>query len=322
VRRAGIVLAIVILSLLAMLAPFVGGRYLVRFLTSALMFAGLTVSWDLLGGLAGYFSFGHSAFFGIGAYAVALAMVKAGMPFWVGLVFAAGVSGLFAVAIGLPVLRLKGHYFALVTLGIGEVIRGVIGTLTALTGGGGGLSLPLVPGGIDVAYRLFYFLMLSALTLAVTTVWMIRRGRLGYGLRAIREDEEAAKAIGVPTTAYKVVAFGISATLFGLFGGIYAYWLTYVEPADVFDIKISVLVIIMALLGGVGTLLGPLVGALGFQVLSEVLWNRLLDFHNAFLGALMVLIVLFFPRGVMDVVRGGLVAMARRTVSNLRQFAE
>ncbi len=320
--RPGVILPTLSIAVLAVLAPFAGGRYLLRFLTSALMFAGLTVSWDLLGGLAGYFSFGHAAFFGIGAYAVALAMVRLGLPFWVGLVLAAGVSGLFAVAIGLPVLRLKGHYFALVTLGIGEVIRGVIGNLTALTGGAGGLSLPLVPGGIDVAYRLFYFLMLFALLLALATVWTIRRARLGYGLLAIREDEEAAKAIGVPTTAYKTIAFGISATLFGLFGGIYAYWLTYVEPADVFDIKISILVIIMALLGGVGTFLGPLVGALGFQVLSEVLWNRLLDFHNAFLGALMIIIVVFFPRGFMDVFSGGLVAIARRTASNLRQFAE
>ncbi len=320
--RPGVVLPTVGIILLAVLAPFVAGRYLLRFLTSALMFAGLTVSWDLLAGLAGYFSFGHAAFFGIGAYAVALAMVKLGLPFWLGLVLAASVSGLFAVGVGLPVLRLKGHYFALVTLGIGEVIRGVIGNLTGLTGGAGGLSLPLVPGGIDVVYRWFYFLMLFALLLALATVWIIRRARLGYGLLAIREDEDAAKVIGVPTTAYKVVAFGISATLFGLFGGIYAYWLTYVEPADVFDIKISILVIIMALLGGVGTFLGPLVGALGFQVLSEVLWNRLLDFHNAFLGALMIVIVLFFPRGFMDVFRGGLVAIARRTASNLRQFAE
>jgi branched-chain amino acid transport system permease protein len=249
-------------------------------------------------------------------------MVKAGLSFWLGLALAALAAAAFAVAVGGPVLRLKGHYFALVTLGIGEVVRGVVSNLTRLTGGGGGLSLPIHPGGIDVIYRTFYFLMLGTLLTSLATVWIIVHTRFGYGLRAIREDEDAASMIGVPTTAYKVTAFALSAVFFGVFGGIYAYWLTYVEPGDVFDIKISVLTLIMALLGGVGTLLGPLVGAVAFQVLSEVLWHRLLDFHTAFLGALMIVIVLFFPRGFMDVFHGGLRTAWSRTRRNLTQFAE
>lgn len=320
-RVAGLALGGLCL-LLALAAPFIAGRYTLRFLTSTLMFAGLTVSWNIIGGLAGYFSFGHVAFFGIGAYAVAIAMVKLGLPFWLGLVLAGALAALFAIAIGFPVLRLKGHYFALITLGIGEVLRGVVNNLTTITGGGGGLSLPIAPGGIDVIYRTFYFLMLGTLVASLVTVYAILHSRFGYGLLAIREDEEAARMLGIPTTGYKVAAFALSAVFFGIFGGIYAYWLTYVEPSDVFDIKISILVIIMALLGGLGTLAGPLVGAIGFQILSEFLWNRLLDFHTAFLGALMILIVLFFPRGFMDVVSGGVRTAFRRTLANIRQFAE
>ena len=317
-RAAVVALAVVI----AVLAPFLVGRYSLRFLTSIVMFAGLAVSWNIIGGLAGYFSFGHAVFFGIGAYAVAIAMTKAGLSFWVGLGLAAVVATTFAVVIGLPVLRLKGHYFALVTLGIGEVVRGIVSNLTTLTGGGGGLSLPIYPGGIDVIYRTFYLLMLGTLLASLVTVYAILHSRFGYGLLAIREDEDAASMIGVPTTRYKITAFALSAMFFGIFGGIYAYWLTYVEPGDVFDIKISVLTLIMALLGGVGTFLGPLIGAIAFQVLSEVLWHRLLDFHTAFLGALMIVIVMFFPRGLMDVFRGGLRTAVSRTRRNLTQFAE
>jgi branched-chain amino acid transport system permease protein len=307
---------------LVLVAPFVTGRYTLRVLTSTLMFAGLAVSWNIIGGLAGYFSFGHAVFFGIGAYAVAIGMVKFGLSFWTGLVLAGVCAALFAITIGLPVLRLKGHYFALVTLGIGEVVRGVVANLTKLTGGGGGLSLPIFPGGVDVIYRTFYFLMLGALLLSLATVWGILRSRFGYGLLAIREDEDAAKMIGIPATAYKVAAFALSALFFGIYGGIYAYWLTYVEPPDVFDIKISVLTLIMALLGGRGTFVGPLIGAIGFQILSEFLWNRLLEFHTAFLGALMIVIVLFFPRGFMDVINAGARAAFRRTLANVRVYAE
>jgi branched-chain amino acid transport system permease protein len=307
---------------IAVLAPFLVGRYSLRFLTSIVMFAGLAVSWNIIGGLAGYFSFGHAVFFGIGAYAVAITMTKLGLSFWMGLGMAAVLASMFAVVIGLPVLRLKGHYFALVTLGIGEVVRGVVSNLTTLTGGGGGLSLPIYPGGIDVIYRTFYLLMLGTLLASLVTVYAVLRSRFGYGLLAIREDEDAASMIGVPTTRYKVTAFALSALFFGVFGGIYAYWLTYVEPGDVFDIKISVLTLIMALLGGVGTFLGPLIGAVAFQLLSEVLWHRLLDFHTAFLGALMIVIVLFFPRGLVDVFRGGLGTAVSRTRRNLSQFAE
>lgn len=169
---------------------------------------------------------------------------------------------------------------------------------------------------------MFYFLMLGTLLASLATVAVILRTRFGYGLLAIREDEDAAKVMGIPTTSFKVAAFALSATFFGMFGGIYAYWLTYVEPAHVFDIKISVLTIIMALLGGLGTLLGPLIGAIAFQILSEFLWNRLLDFHAAFLGALMIVIVLFFPKGFMDVFFSGHRTAGRRIVTNLRQFAE
>jgi branched-chain amino acid transport system permease protein len=315
--------AVVVLGVAtAVLAPFLVGRYSLRFLTSVVMFAGLAVSWNIIGGLAGYFSFGHAVFFGMGAYAVAITMTKAGLSFWVGLGLAAMVSTVFAVVIGLPVLRLKGHYFALVTLGIGEVVRGIVSNLTKLTGGGGGLSLPIYPGGIDVIYRTFYLLMLGTLVASLVTVYAILQSRFGYGLLAIREDEDAASMIGVPTTRYKITAFALSAMFFGIFGGIYAYWLTYVEPGDVFDIKISVLTLIMALLGGVGTFLGPLIGAIAFQLLSEVLWHRLLDFHTAFLGGLMIVIVMFFPRGLIDVFRGGLRTAVSRTRRNLTQFAE
>jgi branched-chain amino acid transport system permease protein len=321
-RRVVVVLVIIAAIAVFCALPFMAGRYVLRFLTSALMFCGLAVSWNIIGGLAGYFSFGHVVFFGIGVYSVALLMVKVSLPFWVGIGVGALVATLFALLIGLPVLRLKGHYFALVTVGVGEVVRGVVNNLTALTGGAGGLSLPLPSGTIDSIQRWFYFLMLGTLMVALGVVLVVLRSRLGYGLLAIREDEEAAATLGIPTTRYKVTAFAISGALFSVFGGIYAYWLTYVEPADAFDIRVSILTMLMALLGGLGTVIGPVIGALVFQVLSEVLWNRLLHFHSAFVGLLMIVIVMFFPKGIVEVVRRGFRGAVRQTAANLRQYAE
>lgn len=302
--------------------PWVATGYLVRFLTTLFMFSVLAKAWNLIGGLAGYPSFGNVAFFGIGAYTTGVLMVRFGLAFLPSLV-AGGLAGaLFAVGIGLPVLRLRGHYFAVATFATAEAMREIVNNLTDLTGGGKGLSLPLMAGGARAIGVYFYYLMLGLLVAAVATNVLVLRSRLGYGLLALREDEEAAMVAGIDTTLYKVVAFGLSAFLTGLAGGIYAYWLTYIDPTNVFDVVISVTMLVMVILGGSGTLWGPVVGAVILMVLTEFLWSRFLELHAAFLGTVIILVVLFIPDGLVEMVRRGRRALAPASLlENLRRYS-
>jgi len=302
--------------------PWFGSGYLVRFLTTLFMFAVLAKAWNLIGGLAGYPSFGNVAFFGIGAYTTGILMVRLGWPFGPSLA-AAGLAGaLFAVAIGLPVLRLRGHYFAVATFATAEAMREIVNNLTDLTGGGKGLSLPLMAGGARAIGVYFYYLMLALLVAATATTALVLRVRLGYGLLALREDEEAAAVTGIDTTRYKVVAFALSALLTGLAGGIYAYWLTYIDPTNVFDVVISVTMLVMVLLGGTGTFWGPAVGAAILMGMTEFLWSRFLELHAAFLGAIIILVVLFLPDGLVEMARQGPRGWSpARLRENLRRYS-
>jgi len=286
------------------------------------MFAALATSWNIITGKTGYFSFGHGVFFGIGAYSAALLMLRLHMPFFAGLVGGGVFAALFASLVGLPILRLKGHYFAIITLGIAEVMGGLALNLESLTGGGVGLTLPLKTGSINEIYYFFYFMMLSIMIAAVATSFLVDRSRFGHGLAAIREDETSATVLGVNTTLYKILAYALSAVFCGFAGATYGYWMSYISPDDVFGLPFSISIIVMCLIGGVGTLWGPIVGSLIFEIFSELVWSNFLTFHSAALGVLMILIIFLLPKGFMEMIYSKRRLTLSGIVANLRQYKE
>jgi branched-chain amino acid transport system permease protein len=294
-----VVRAIVLAIIVALLAavPWMGSPVMVQFGISVLILATLAQGWNIIGGYTGYPSFGNSVFFGLGAYGVGIAMVTYSQPFWVGMLLALALGLAFAFALGVPVLRLKGHYFAIATLGLAQVMTAIVSNI-GIAGQNIGLVLPLLKSEV-----LFYELALALLVLATLTVYWISRSRFGFGLIAIREDEEGAKVMGVNTTLYKVLAFALSAAFTSLAGGIYAYYITFIDPAGVFDISLNVKMIIMAVFGGPGSVLGPVVGAFILSAISEILAARVTSVAAMFFGIVVVIAVVFMPRGIADVIR-------------------
>jgi branched-chain amino acid transport system permease protein len=287
--RAGLALGLAVAAGL----PFVLVGADLRLLTTVWMFAALAQCWNFIGGYIGYAAFGNVVFFGLGAYATAATMTAHG-PFAAGLVAAALLCTLFALAVGWAVLRLRGHYFAIATLGVAEATRELLLNFEPL-GAASGLSLPIARDA-----RLFYFLMLGLVVLLAALTWWLERSRAGYAFLAIRENEAAATALGIDTLRYKLLAFALSAGFTGVVGGIYAYWSTFIDPATVFRPAISVEMIAVCLIGGAGTILGPVLGALLFELLAGQVWAHFVSWHQTLLGAAIVLLVVFLPRGLVS----------------------
>ena len=272
-------------------APGVVSPFMLQFLINLFMLAILAESWNIIGGFTGYASFGNVAFFGVGAYTAGVLMTRLGIPFALALPAGGIVAMLFAALVGLPILRLKGHYFAIATLGVAETMREVVYNLE-FTGKGTGLVMPILRSALP-----FFYLMLGIL-LAVTLVnWWLSGSRFGYGLIAIREDEDAAAVMGINAPLYKTIAFALSGAFTGLAGGVYAYWITFIDPDSVFKVIITVQLIIMAVFGGTGTVLGPLLGSLVLASLSEWLSTQLVTLAELANGVIIVLVVLFMPQG-------------------------
>jgi len=288
-----------ILAALAVLAavPWFGSDVLIQFGINALLLAVLAQGWNIIGGYTGYASFGNSVFYGLGSYGVAIAMVQWELPFAAGLVFGAVLAVTFAVLLGVPVLRLRGHYFAIATLALAQVMIAIVSNVE-LAGRNVGLVLP--PLNND---PLFYELALALLVVATLSIYWLTRSRFGFGLIAIRENEEGAAVMGINTTLYKVLAFALSAVFSALAGGIHAYWITFIDPESAFDISLNVKMIIMAVFGGPGTVLGPVIGALSLSALSEILSSEVTNIAGLFFGIVVVAAVVLMPRGLADVVR-------------------
>jgi branched-chain amino acid transport system permease protein len=296
--KRGAFLGLALLAALA-LVPLGTDPYWLRLGTTMLMYGVLAMSWNFIGGMAGYPSFATAAFFGLGAYSGAVAQVS-GVPMLLAWSLAAAVSAAFAASLGYALLRLRGHYFAIASLVVGEVLREVTNSSTGLTGGGMGLNLP-IPHMASVAAqaRFFYYAMLGVAAITFAAALWTLHSRLGFGLRCIKQKEAAADMLGVNVTLYKVAAFVLSAVFVGIAGAVYASWVYYIEPPDVYDVLYSIKPIVMALLGGAGTLFGPLIGAALFLALEELVWRNYISIHTGMLGLLIVLLVLFLPKGVL-----------------------
>jgi branched-chain amino acid transport system permease protein len=233
-------------------------------------------------------------------------MVELHQPFIVGVIAGAILATLFAILLGFPILRLKGHYFAVATLGLSEATKELVTNLDKITKGSEGISLPIIPGDVKVIYAAFYFAMFGIMIVTILfTYWMSKR-RLGYAFQAIRADEEAALVTGINAAWYKTIAWSASAFFTGLVGGVYAYWTAFINPEGVFNVAITVKMLLMTFLGGPGTVFGPIVGAFIFEFLSELVWSTFVNIHAAFLGVLIVLVVIFMPGGFMKLMEGKL----------------
>lgn len=290
-----------ILVLLAFV-PLLHNSYYENLGRSVLMFATLSLGWNLIGGYAGYVSFGNVAFFGLGAYASAALWQHWHQQNLLLAVACAIVIGMvFAVVVGLPVLRLRGHYFAIGTLAMALAIEEIIANIDWLGAGAGYAVRPLD------AFSTYYVAMWIVCAASMLATYLVARSKLGYALVAIRENEEAAAVLGVDPTRYKVTAWAISAAMAAAAGAVFAGANGFIDPPTAFATDVNVFPIVMALLGGVGTVAGPLVGALILTAINESLWSHFPQIHTLFFGAVIVVVVIFLPRGLLwllDVRRG------------------
>jgi branched-chain amino acid transport system permease protein len=282
-----------------LLLPAVSGNYTLRLATIMLMYATLAMAWNFIGGFAGYPSFGLAAFFGLGAYAAAVLQSR-GIPVILAWGFAIAVGSAFALLLGAILLRLRGHAFAIATLVIAEVLREITNGLTDLTGGGMGLNLPFFGWSPEALSEFFFYAMLILAAITLITTYLVANSRLGFGLTCIRQNEDAANIVGINTTRYKIIAFTLSGGFAAAAGAVYASWTGYIEPSDAYDVLFSIKPILMVLLGGMGTVFGPLLGAVVFLVLDEIVWRNFLQLHTGILGLLIVILILFLPAGVLS----------------------
>jgi len=297
-------LALLILIACVASLPLFGGAYALRVGTIACMYAIFALSWNIVGGFAGYPSFATAAFFGFGAYATAILLNK-GVPLSVAVIGSLVMCFLLAAALGTVLLRLRGHYFAIASLSLVEVFRELVNNATDLTGGGMGLNIPLASGsGILADATFFFYAMWGLLLITAVVVMIVSASKLGFGLNCIRQNETASNMIGLNSTLYKSVAFGLSACFVGAAGGIYAAWVHYIDPSDVFDILYSVKPIVMALMGGLGSPLGVVCGAFVYLGLEEVVWRNYIQIHSGVLGVLIIMLLLFLPHGLISLRSG------------------
>lgn len=273
--------------------------YILSFMLITFMYMALASSWNILGGYAGYLSFGHAAFFGLGAYTTALLLYYLNWSPFLTLPLAGVAAAAFAGLIGYPCLRLRGPYFSLVTLVLTLAVS-IVALNAPFTKGQFGLFLSFPPVDIYTNHVIFYESMLLLMVLAAVVSWRVETTKLGIGLTAIREHEDVAQTLGVDVTRLKIQAFLLSAALTGMVGGIYSYYISYLHPSFVFDTLISITVVLMALFGGRLTWVGPLVGAALLSVVNEILTVRFdPQIARITFGLLLMGVIIFMPDGIM-----------------------
>lgn len=301
--RSKIVLwSLLVVLVLGMLPLLVSDAFVLRVITEAIMWIGLAIAFDVLAGYTGYLNFGHGAFFGIGAYTTAILMVQASWPFTLAVLGGAVITALCALAAGFPTLRLRGAYFAIATWALSLAIQQLALILT-ITGGPDGMRLPPF---LNPLY--FFYLMLGVVAATFFLFWfLLEHAPFGLKLKAIREDEQGAQSLGLNPTRLKIQAFVLSAVPTGILGGIYAYWITFIDPASTLSDLVSDQALVMVVFGGMGTLIGPVIGAVLIFAFKTVFWAYLSDFQLLYLiilGAVIALSVVFLPNGLWGTLLG------------------
>jgi ABC-type branched-subunit amino acid transport system ATPase component/ABC-type branched-subunit amino acid transport system permease subunit len=266
----------------------------------AMVFAIGAVGLNVITGYAGYISLGQGAFIGLGAYTVGICVTDIGGSPWVWVPVAGLLAGALAALLGVVAMRARGHAFVILTIAFLFLVQLLATNWDELTNGTGGITLPIPTWSVEYQYWPFYYSLMGVLAVSVLVSWWIRRTKFGTGLIAIREDEDKAATVGVSTPTYKILAFAASAVFVGMAGGIYGYYISFIDPAGMFNILLSVQIVLSLLLGGRATLWGPVLGAFIIEWLNETSNNefgggnaRLLIF-----GGLLALVVLFLPQGI------------------------
>jgi branched-chain amino acid transport system permease protein len=284
--------------------------YYVDMAFHVMLWAALAGAWNIVGGFAGQLALGHAAFFGTGAYAATLLLVRAGISPWLGMFVGAAVAAVVALGVGGATLHLKGPFFAMTTAAFAELVRIAAVNWDSLTGGTRGLWIPWDPNPWNFAFRDRRSYLLLAVTLALLVVAvtaLLSRGAFGSALRSLKDDEDAARSIGVRVTRVKLTAFVVSAALTALGGALYAEYLLSIDPPSVLGFDLSIQMALMAVIGGVGTLAGPLLGALAVVTTSHLLRGWLGGHYGALhlliYGTVLIVFMLFLPAGLVGLLR-------------------
>jgi branched-chain amino acid transport system permease protein len=303
VRRAAAIVSI----LVVMIAPpfLTSNQFLLHLGITMLLWTLLGAAWNLLGGFAGQVSFGHATFFGVGAYTTMILYLKAGVAPWYGMLAGGLVAVVTSLPIGLICFRLRGPYFSLSTLAVAEIVRLVAQNWEGLTNGPVGLLITTLPrvaiGGHAINWESkapFYVIIAVVALGAMLATYRLSRSRLGAYLLAIREDEDAAESVGIDTVRAKVTTLALSAFFTGLGGGFYGLYYRYVDPDAVFPIALSVEMVFIAVVGGLATVVGPVIGAVFLTTIGELFRERFLVGHLIFYGLFMMLVIRYLPEGI------------------------
>ncbi|QHE83419.1 branched-chain amino acid ABC transporter permease [Hydrogenophaga sp. BPS33] len=293
------------------LAPLIGGsQYLLSIAVITLLYAYLALSWNVLGGIAGQLSLGHAAYFGIGAYTSTWLFVNLGVSPWIGMWGGALLAIGAAVIVGMSCLHLRGAYFALATIATSMVLKTLVENADQLLGGPRGMEVTLLrdaPWQFQHTRKEFYYVIALVFTgVALFVNHRILRSRFGYYLAAVRNDQEAALALGVPTTRYKLMAAMISAGMTALGGTFYAQFVLYISPDKVFGANLSVVIAVVCIIGGRGTLWGPVLGALLLlpgEELARAMTGGMVGMDMMLYGLLLMLVIHYEPQGLMAILR-------------------
>lgn len=293
-------LLLIVLAPLAIESPF----YL-HVLVMILFYAALSQAWNIIGGFAGQLSLGHTAFFGIGAYASTLVFLQYGLTPWIGAVFGGLLASIAAFAISYPCFRLRGPFFTLSTIAFGEVVRILAIYFRDLTRGSVGLQIPFKPSLTNLVFQSkasYLYLAVGFLLLTTWIAWWIQRSKLGHELVALREDEDAAEAVGINTHWAKLIAVMVSAFLTALGGVFYSQFVLFIEPYSVFSLDLSIQFALVAIIGGIGTVTGPIIGSFIVTPVSEFarawLGGSFRGLHFLVYGLVLIVVVILLPRGI------------------------
>ncbi|MCX5872372.1 MAG: branched-chain amino acid ABC transporter permease [Deltaproteobacteria bacterium] len=302
--RIILIIFLLISTAVAFLPYFVQSEYLLRLITVVIFWIGIAGCWNMMSGYTGYIDFGPVVYFGIGSYVAAIAMTKYMVPFFPSLFLSGLISAVIAFFIGIPTLRLKGAYFAIATFAFAEAMKQISLEFdrtfkVSFFQGSDGITLPI--SGHDNSF--FFYCILPVTFVVMLTHYFIEHSKFGYGLKAINEAETAAEISGVNTTANKLRAYATSAFFLGLYGAIEAYWITYITPSDVFNVQKTVQMVIMTLLGGMGTFLGPIVGATFLTLISESLGTRFVEYYLIMIGGIIIVTILILPSGIIGTLK-------------------
>ena len=291
-----------VLILIPLLLPSIGiSTYLLRVLTYIFMWIGLAGSFNTIYGYTGRVDFGHVAFFGIGAFVVSILLLNTSIPWPLALLLSGVVAAILAFLVGIPTLRLHGAYFAIATWALAEALK-QLSLILGITGG----SYGLVPPMILSSTQCYYLMFIVAVAMTLTNL-AIERSKIGYALRAIKVSEIAAGTSGIDVPKYRLIAFIISAFFPGIIGGIYGMLILYVHPYDAFAGLKTDQMVVMTLLGGAGSYIGPIIGATILMIALEVLWTYFTEIlYLIFLGILIVVVVIFMPQGILGLLKRGI----------------